>query len=106
VFRRCCNRGSLHLTDHGARSDLPGEQPGGDHGVRLRRRPDMAARAVHDRVLAGDVAAGEDDRHILKKGCIPMPPCMIQSRIHRLLCWPYTVKFHVDPVVLECTKLS
>jgi hypothetical protein len=25
----------------------------------------MAARAVYDRVLAGNVAAGEDDRHIL-----------------------------------------
>ena len=47
------------------RSDVLGEQPGGDHGVRFRRRPDMAARAVYDRVLAGDVAAREDDRHIL-----------------------------------------
>ena len=47
-------------------SELPGEQPGGDHGVRLRGRPDMAALALHDRVLSRHVAAGEDGRHILK----------------------------------------
>ena len=104
-FRQCCDRGSLRLTDHGALSDLLGEQPSWHHGLRLRRRPDMAARAVHDRVLAGDVVAREDDRHILRKGCIPVPLCMIWSRIHHLWCWPYTVKFHVDPV-LECIKLS
>lgn len=47
-------------------SDVPGEQPGGDHGVRLRGGPGVAARALHDRVLARHVAAGQDGRHILK----------------------------------------
>lgn len=52
-------------------SDVPGEQPGRHHGVWLRRRPDLAPRAVHDRVLARDVAAGEDGWYILK-GCLPV----------------------------------
>jgi hypothetical protein len=46
-------------------SDVPGEQPGGDHGVRLRGGPGVAARALHDRVLARHVAAREDRRHLL-----------------------------------------
>jgi len=46
-------------------SDVPGEQPGGDHGVRLRGGPGVAARALHDRVLARHVAARKDRRHLL-----------------------------------------
>jgi len=54
-------------------SDVPGEQPGGDHGVRLRGGPGVAARALHDRVLARHVAARQDRRHLLNPIFLPAP---------------------------------
>jgi len=65
----CCCSSSLLLTAAGRYelkcSDVPGEQPGGDHGVWLCGGPGVAARALHDRVLARHVAARQDCRHLL-----------------------------------------
>jgi hypothetical protein len=67
----------LTVAGRGVFSDVPGEQPGGDHGLWLRRRQDMAERALHGRVLACDVASREDGRHILSPGMGCVHVCMM-----------------------------
>jgi hypothetical protein len=52
-------------------SDVPGEQPGRHHGVRLRDGPGVAPRALHDRVLPRHVAAREDGRDLMNR----LPTC-------------------------------
>jgi hypothetical protein len=47
-------------------SDLSGEQQSGDHGVRVHAGQVLPAHDIHARVDALPVAAGQDDRFLVK----------------------------------------